>query len=116
MIIREMVRVRLGGGNPTIVINEGDGWYMRQYSPRTSETYDAIYIGPNLEDLATKCRSLEKFRDTGPYAIDEMVSYQDEVYAVLGYFKRFIVLSSIMKQRVIILRKTSKEIYKHYII
>lgn len=114
MIPVQSIRVRTGGGYPSIIYNSGDGWSCLAYNPRTGDTVGLLRMGPNVDDLRTK--PLSDFRDTGPFAIDSLVQHNHEPYVVMGYFRRFMVLQHMESNRLVIVRKTLRSIHKHYII
>jgi hypothetical protein len=59
---------------------------------------------------------LAESRITGPYPIDSLVRYEDEVYVVLGYFRRFMVMGHFDTGALCIVRKGHKSIHRHLLI
>jgi hypothetical protein len=113
MIPISSIRVRTGGGYPSILYNPGDGWSYLVYNPRTGDTAGLIRLGPNLD---VQSKPLSDFRDTGPFAPDSLVQHNHEPYIVMGYFRRFMVLQHLESNRLVIVRKTLKSLHPYLII
>jgi hypothetical protein len=109
-------------GHPCIVARTDQDLELRAvYNSRTGKTSTVIVplrtFGQPWNDYwRISARPLAESRISGPYPIDSLVRYEDEVYVVLGYFRRFMVIGHFDTGALCIVRKGHKSIHRHLLI